>query len=479
MRISQRYQLEKSQYELDFVDIDPDSDTPLFLDPYLLGRRTDAFSLHASRTIRSFFEYFIGLLREGREAEARDLFLHLQEPNETCLGLSRDRPRGRGVGPGDAARMFNSIRSSRAVLTGLVEHLEDFRVFVDGIDKDKMSDVTTNIIRSHLIQYTQQQCRLLQIPLMEDVPSGFFWVPHERRWDNAHTSMLVVDGCRLLLVPKGVVSFSSRFAPHRFHQHFVLNFLQHEHLRMGSVLIQYRKRTEEPYVTKKSLVATEAAFSKDYLARFTQAHPDVFRHFKNSAATKTASVRNEDLTTASRNDVIDHLIAELRNIPPGNADATRYHRVIVGILELIFYPRLVCPQVEREINEGRRRIDITFDNAAESGVFVRIQNQFQLPCQYIPVECKNYSRDVNNPELDQLQGRFAPNRGKVGLLISRTVDDREALFARCSDSYREQRGLVLPLVDDDLLSALNAFREDNQDAVEIMLSNRLRDVTLR
>jgi hypothetical protein len=137
MRISKRFKLGRSQFELDFVDIDPGRDYPLFLDPHFLGIRTDHWSLDATRSLRNFFEFFIGLLRAGNEAEARLLFDHLHEPNETCLGLSRRRPRGNGVGPDDAERIFESLKESKAVKTGILEDLEDCRIFVRGIDKDK------------------------------------------------------------------------------------------------------------------------------------------------------------------------------------------------------------------------------------------------------------------------------------------------------------------------------------------------------
>ena len=39
------------------------------------------------------------------------------------------------------------------------------------------------------------------------------------------------------------------------------------------------------------------------------------------------------------------------------------------------------------------------------------------------VECKNYSRDLKNPELEQLSGRFSPRRGQVGIAACRTIED--------------------------------------------------------
>jgi hypothetical protein len=198
MKISERFNLNKTQYELDFVDIDTNFDNPLFIDPYFLAQRNDPWSINASRTIRNFFQYIVRLIFNNRVNEARGVFTHLGEPNETCLGLSQGNPQGRGVGNVDADKIFNSILESRAVQTGILEDLEDCRIFVDYVDKDKISDMTTNIIRKHLIEYTKQQCKLWQIPLQNNVPTGFFWNREESEWENNYDEMLITSGASFL-----------------------------------------------------------------------------------------------------------------------------------------------------------------------------------------------------------------------------------------------------------------------------------------
>lgn len=479
MRISKIFNLNKSQVELDFIDIDPNKDIPLFIDPHFLANRTDNWSQEAVRTIRSFFQHLLRLLSANKENQARALFSYLGEPNETCLGLSRKKPQGRGVGPMDTDKMFESILKSRAIRTGLVEDLEDCVIFVDNLGRDKLSDMTTNLLRKHLTEYTRAQCNLWNIPMKTNVQGGHYWNRATTSWENAHTDMLVVRNQRLLLVPKGLVSYSDEYTPQKFHTHFQLTFLQGEHLRMNSVLVQKIPRKDgsiRTVVYKKDIKETESPGTKEDIEQFIEKHPDIFKAFKTTLSRPASSLENEEFSPTNVEEVIDHLITELSATAPGKENATKYHNLVLGILELLLYPDLICPEKEKEIHQGRKRIDITFDNAAQTGIFHELHKTHGFPCQYIFVECKNYSDDPNNPEVDQLAGRFSPNRGKVGLLVCREIKNPNILINRCIDTYKDEKGLILPLTDADLVEALHRKKEGHLRPLEKTLRDRRREV---
>lgn len=478
MKISQLFSLGKSQYELDFVDIDINKDTPLFLDPYFISKIEFPFAEDAYKTLKNFFDYLLALLRTNRLREAKEVFSYLGETNEICLGMSKGRPSGKGMGPTDADRIFDSLIKSKAYETGLMEDIEDFRIFVPNVDKDKVSDMTANIIKKHLIKYTQDQCRLWGIPLFQCVPSGYYWDCKNHQWDNHYTEMLVVNGKKVVLVPKRIVSYSKEYTDRNYFQHFVLNFLQDEHLRLNSSLVRERK-DKTRYVTKKDIKAQEeekGVIDKKWLASFTLEHPDIFATFKKDTIKQISSVDNAELDDINVVDVVEYLINRLYSIKEGNTEASVYHRTIVGIMELLFYPNLGNPRIEKEIHEGRKRIDITFDNSSESGFFYLLGND--IPCRFIMVECKNYSRDIANPELDQLSGRFSPRRGRFGISACRHIEDEKLFMQRCIDTWKDDRGLIIPLTDSDFIQMLRDYPQKGILAGEEFLQNRYREIAM-
>lgn len=479
MKISEIFNLHKTQHELDFVDIDPARDKPVFIDPFFVSTRKHAWCSEASRTTRDFFQCIIDLIRKDELERAQGIFVHLNEPNETCLGLSKGTPQGRGVAEGDSKRIFESILESKAVVTGLVDDLEDTAIFIDGVSKDKVSDMTTNIIRMHLLKYTEGQCRLWGIPLEPDVPSGFFWDTSQKTWDNVLLDRLVVDDRPLLLVPKIAVSFHREYIDQKYYQHFVLNYLQGEHLDRNSSLVRERTLKDGSklrYVTKEDIKKEDAPFSKEFLRDFTQKHPDVFKKFKDAKSRSVSPIRNEELEEIDIVELIDYLVTSLQSIAPGGQEAYNYHKLILGVLELIFYPNLTNPTKEKEINQGRKRIDIVFDNSATDGFFYNLHDIHKITSRYIYAECKNYSEDPKNPEIDQLSGRFSVNSTMVGILVCRTIGNKNLFLQRCIDLWKQKSEMIIPLADQDIILILNALKNGKVRLEENLLKETQKNI---
>lgn len=93
-RFSDHFGLNKSQAELDFVDVPLHTDIPLFIDPYALSIEPDPWFVECNDLVVGFFELVFDAIRDGRRTEARTLLRSLHENNDTHLGYSSCKTEG-------------------------------------------------------------------------------------------------------------------------------------------------------------------------------------------------------------------------------------------------------------------------------------------------------------------------------------------------------------------------------------------------
>ena len=463
MKFSRAFNLTQSQAELDFVDIRLDTDTPLFIDPSVFSCASDAWSDICHQQIASFFQATVDAIRAGDRTRARGYLEFLSEPNETRLGLSSGRSRGRGIGGMQARQLYDTLAASTAVKTGFLQDLEECELLIPGIGADKISDIATNIIRGQLIQYTVAQCELHGIATRQ-VAAGHIWHPERRAWRPEYANLPVYKGEMMVLVPKAGVRWTVALSHAEYYRHFVLEFLRSEELTKGSGLVR-TLQSGEKRVYKKDL-KEKYPQSKEFLYEFSSEHPIVLQRYKELKRPSSPPTAGELDSHFDAEALSAALIEALRNIPPGPAHATVYHRLSKSILSFLFYPSLIYPKVEAEINEGRKRIDLLYTNGATKGFFERTPRLVRFEASNIPVECKNYSSDPSNPELDQLIGRFDRRRGWMGLLLCRSFTDRAKFVLRCRDSAQSEHGFVLPLADDDLIRMLEMAGRNARGAID-------------
>jgi len=352
---------------------------------------------------------------------------------------------------------------------------------IPGISHDKISDLTTNLLRGHLVEYTRVQCDLFGIA-RQNVPIDPIFSINAMRWEEQYVDLPVWRNRPILLVPKSAVRYSPAYQQDKYHQHHVLNFLKARELaNPASALVRLikneRERTVRRVVYKKDLTELYPR-AKEFLSEFSRENPEVLREYREELRHMERTDRPSDVDTGDETVIAGALAEVLRNTETGNDDAPGYHSLMIGIVEFIFYPKLVHPMKEREIHEGRKRIDIVMENGAHGGVFSTLPNVRRMPCAYVPLECKNYGREVGNPELDQLAGRFSVNRGKVGFLCCRAFENRDLFIQRCRDTFTDDRGLVLPLDDDTILRYLTLIAEGNRDELEHHWRDLINEVWL-
>ena len=463
MLLSNALGLNLQQPALDFVDIDLDLDFPLYLDPAGFINPRDDFAEKCRVDLQDFFKTVLKAISKGDTTKSAALFEALSEPNETHLGVSQGKPDGRGIGKKQAQDILRNLQNSVAGKTGLLKDLTDVALFVEGVGADKISDMTTNIIRRHLIEYTQQQFELHHQTIQASVPTGPMWDTGNGQWvTDEFDKIPVVKGQKILLVPKRYVRWRGGLqqASTKYYNQFVTNYIRDEQLATNGNLVRVvkTKKSRKRVVYKKDIKEAHPP-TKDFLAQFSGKHPNEYKKFRQTldrfgpVGVRTIVEANGKMFNETK--FSKSLISALKKIAPGRKDATAYHHLIMGIITYIFYPDLITPTLEQDINSGRKRIDIMFSNSADEGFFKdRKDDPFTL-AREITFECKNYSDDIENPEFDQMAGRFDPRRGRFGVIACRTIEDRQKVLDRCKDAFQAQNGMIFVLCDDDFITLLN------------------------
>lgn len=469
VRVSEYFRLHREQPTLDFVDIDTLTDLRVFVDPRALRLLRTDWGEECVALVQSFFSAVLEAIRNGDDDTARRLLRTLREPNETHLGLSVAKSRGRALGHESATDVWHALSTSEAAQSGLLQDLEDTVLLVDGISTDIISDITTNVIRQPLIDYTQTACRWYGIPLTPDVDSGPMWDPQETEWFSDYVELPTVPSGKLLFVPKAIVRRRLEYDADEYYRHYILEHLQQVELTANNELVETLRHGRRR-VTKKSLEAKYGR-GKSVNLRETRKEPSLLTRYRNAKHDVIRPPLDHEMLAAEEGTPEPDwpsLLNDVRSLPPGRENANNYERTIEALITALFYPALSNPQPQMEIHEGRKRIDITYTNVATTGFFGWLGRHYTAP--HVFVECKNYIGDPANPELDQLSGRFSPQRGQFGILVCRTISDKVLFAARCRDTARDHRGYIVYLDDDDLDALVHARQHslDDQIAFEVL-----------
>ncbi|MBQ6700712.1 MAG: hypothetical protein IJM98_08640 [Oscillospiraceae bacterium] len=258
--------------EIDFVDIHVDGDNGLYIDPERIALSNHPFAKIATETLEDFFYSLYSAAAEENSVELYRLLSFGREPNETHLGMSEFRSRGKGTTPEIMLPIIHDMIDAGMFSPELFTQISDLPLWTPNFDCDRMSDLTTNIIRSVLVEYTYSQFEYWNLPLPEN---DFFYAPtwdicrHE--WVTKEFPRFLSGGYTVLLVPKDFVGRRMLSSSDELLKKYVLKYRQQEHLDQRSEQCHIRVMqdgTERLYPpTKQELYDSEVRgnSAKDYL----------------------------------------------------------------------------------------------------------------------------------------------------------------------------------------------------------------------
>lgn len=148
----------------DWFDPLMEVDTQLFVDPFLLFAEASGFWADSSDRLANHFEKGFKLLA-GHQENPESLqykktvqLMKFPEPREFGLGYVSKGTGGSGTGDKFAQRIVAAM--ALAIERGLsnLHHFEELGVLVELIGRDRISDITLNILKDKFIVYTQDVC---------------------------------------------------------------------------------------------------------------------------------------------------------------------------------------------------------------------------------------------------------------------------------------------------------------------------------
>ncbi|MCZ4657418.1 hypothetical protein O4090_15815 [Dietzia kunjamensis] len=222
-----------------FVDVELSRDNEQFIDLHRI-RLVSENSVHldsALACVDTFLTTISTAAMSGvprLEDQARELLQQFSEPRETRLGLARKGFNGHGGADDIGARIWRSFTTDLYALlqVGVLKYLEELPLFIEGIDRDLTSDITTRIVFGPLADFTAEM--LATYPQFS--AGGHSTVTIDRQvwdatacmWTTRRMTLPAADGKPILLVPRSWVSKRLLMSSRRFHGTTLLSYVQEE-----------------------------------------------------------------------------------------------------------------------------------------------------------------------------------------------------------------------------------------------------------
>ncbi len=439
-RFIDHYEVLKSQAELDFAVPFLDEDIPLYLDPFLLWKSPSQQDQSMHTTIIDAFNALGRMSINGNKQEAIKRLCALSECDEAGLGTSGART-GKRIGLNKAEEVLSLFERVPRFSKFECNHIEETQLVIDGISKDRISDISANLIKSFIIDFTVDQCTNLGVPLKK-VALDNIWSVRDRKFIDGQSYPLPINPISdkpILLIPKRWLRFTPWI---NFEDYFTKSCPQDDIAHTGEKLdrvkvLQYNIDNYgviDDYVRNKEKTFEDCKNDPLFLQI-----PIISakRKLKAIAALSTGNKNGED---------------------------KEYEQHIEALLPSLLYPHLDFATAQSRTESGVSIRDLVFYNNRNHAFLDELVSEYN--CRQMIFELKNV-RSVEREHIDQISRYLAPGIGHFGIIVTRN-ELSNARLKQTIDLWSGHRKCVITLTDQDIAMMVSVFESKQRLPLEVI-----------
>ena len=229
-RFTQHFNIKAKNIE--FVDVYVSKkDTKLFIDPFLVKKYNKTWS----GSISDCWGSLLNAIGAKRDKEANNILDNFCEGNmkNINLGYSDNKKVAKGTGLVLSEEIKNLISTIGVKKLRQLRDLEKALLFIGGIGDDRISDITANMIATHLLSFTEQTCKRYKLPTKK-----FFieiWDIKSHGWKQRESFLPYYKDEPIILTPKKIVSINQNVSRNSFYLQVIVPHYQKVEYKKGNV----------------------------------------------------------------------------------------------------------------------------------------------------------------------------------------------------------------------------------------------------
>lgn len=432
-RLNDYYEIPLLQEEVDFAIPFLGEDIPLYLDPFLLWKSSSQMDrgLHA-RLIQNFNA--LGRMWMKGNQNAAQILIEASECDAVGLGNSAHKL-GHRIGENLAQEILSLFLHIPQLQENGFMHFEEIQLLVENVSKDRISDISCNLLGSFLIDYTIQNCETYGIPM--EKMNVLVYNEQIFRFESEYIKLPFdpITQKPIWFVPKRWL----RKMPWLNPNDYITNF--------------YKNKTEELSDHGKILMYNR--FNYEIVRQYTE----IKERTAKDCANDPLFVQIPILSAKRK-------VNEILKLPSGrerNVDK-KYESYVTQLLSSMLYPHLDFAQAQSRTESGAQIRDLIFYNNISEAFFKEIYETYGA--KQLIFEMKNVSA-LEREHINQLHRYLSESFGKFGVIVTRN-EPSKPIKQNIIDLWSGQRVCIIVLTDYDLQQMVEIYEHKQRCPYEYL-----------